>query len=148
MSGAIIYNTTITKTLKDVSFDTLPLSVLKDLFEDGRIFSHFMERVLAQDYDLTHISGCKGHDLEGADIKYEHKTFTKNGCKFMPSNMIGVGRTFDAATFHEKAKQLTYVICSNVRFPEIKIRFMKGTDLISLYPKGEIKSKDHDAFFG
>jgi hypothetical protein len=40
------------------------------------------------------------------------------------------------------------VICSNVCFPEIKIRFMKGTDLISLYPKGEIKSKDHDAFFG
>jgi hypothetical protein len=148
--AAIVYDTTITKTLKDVSFDSLPLSVLKELFEDGRIFSHFMERIIARDYDLTHVSGCKGHDLvdsSDSEIKYEQKSFTKNGCNLTPSNMIGVGRHFDSEVFHEKAKKLIYVVCSNVHFPEIKIRFIKGVDVIALYPKGKITLKGHDAFF-
>ena len=148
---AIVYDTTITKTLKDVSFDSLPLSVLKELFEDGRIFSHFMERIIARDYDLTHVSGCKGHDLvdsSDSEIKYEQKSFTKSsGCDFTPSNMKGAGRRFNEAVFHEKAKKLIYVVCSNVHFPEIKIRFIKGVDVIALYPKGKITLKGHDAFF-
>jgi hypothetical protein len=110
-----------------------------------------MERILAQDYDLIYIPKCKGHDLiDPADstIKYDQKTFTENGCTFMPSNMIGQGRHFDQAVFEEKARGLNYVIVSNIKFPEIKVRFVKGVELAAQYPRGEIKRKDHDAFFG
>jgi len=147
---SIRFNHTTTKTIANVAFGDLPQEVLRELFGDGRIFSHFMERVLAQDYGLTHVTGCQGHDLvDPADpnIKYEQKTFTRNGCKFMPSNMIGQGRHFDQAVFDEKVKGLIYVIVSNIHFPELKIRFVKGTELAAMYPKGEIKLGDHDKFF-
>jgi len=146
----IIFNKTIERIIENVSFDTLPDEVLKELFKDGRIFSHFIERILAQDYGLRHVTGCKGHDIVdnlNPDVKYEQKTFTTNGCKFMPSNMIGQGRHFDKAVFDEKSKNLIYVIVSNVGFPSLKIRFVKGSDLATQYPNGEIKFKDHDKFF-
>jgi hypothetical protein len=147
---SIVFNETKSRTIEHIEFDSLPQDVLKTIFQDGRIFSHFIERVLARDYNLTHITGCKGHDLvepSNPEIKYEQKTFTSNGCKFMPSNMIGQGRAFDPIVFKEKAEKLNYVIVSNVKFPEIHIRFVKGVDLVSLYPNGEIKTKDHNKFF-
>jgi hypothetical protein len=147
---SILFNNTITKIIQNVAFGNLTLETINELFKDGRIFSHFMERMLAVDYSLTHVTGCKGHDLvDPADnsIKYEQKTFTKGGCKFMPSNMIGQGRKFDKAVFDEKSKNLNYIIVSNINFPEIKIRFVKGTELTILYPKGEIPLKDHAKFF-
>jgi hypothetical protein len=148
--AAIVFNTTIERKIENVSFDTLPVEVLHELFKDGRIFSHFMERILAKDYGLTHVPGCKGHDIVdpvNPDIKYEQKSFTANGCKFMPSNMIGQGRHFDKEVFDEKSKHLIYVIVSNLHFPTLKIRFIKGPELAAKYPNGEIKLKDHDNFF-
>jgi hypothetical protein len=61
--------------------------------------------------------------------------------------MIGVGRVFDKQKFEEKANKLIYIIVSNINFPEIKIKFVKGSDLIIKYPKGEIKLKDSVEFF-
>jgi hypothetical protein len=61
--------------------------------------------------------------------------------------MIGEGRHFDQAIFEEKAKKLTYIVVSNVNFPEIKIKFVKGSELAAAYPKGCIPSKDFDKFF-
>ena len=147
---SILFNHTFTKTIANVAFGDLPQATLLELFGDGRIFSHFMERILALDYGLKHIPGCQGHDLTDANdatIQYEQKTFTRNGCKFMPSNMIGQGRHFDQAVFDEKVKHLIYVIVSNVHFPELKIRFVKGAEMAAMYPKGEIKFNDHDKFF-
>jgi hypothetical protein len=148
--AAIVFNKTIDRKIENVSFDTLPVEVITELFKDGRIFSHFIERILAQDYGLKHVTGCKGHDIvdpSNPDIKYEQKTFTGNGCKFMPSNMIGQGRQFNKEVFMEKSKNLIYVIVSNVKFPLLKIRFVKGSELATEYPGGEIKLKDHDKFF-
>jgi len=148
--ASIVFNKTIERKVEGVSFDTLPLEVLNELFKDGRIFSHFIERILAQDYGLRHVPGCKGYDIVdplNPDIKYEQKTFTGNGCKFMPSNMIGQGRQFNKEVFDEKSKHLIYVIVSNIHFPSLKIRFVKGPELATRYPNGEIKLKDHDKFF-
>ncbi len=61
--------------------------------------------------------------------------------------MIGEGRKFDKKIFEEKAKKLIYIIISNVKFPEIKIKFVKGIDLIVDYPDGKIPSKDFIKFF-
>ena len=65
----------------------------------------------------------------------------------MPSNMIGEGRKFNKELFEEKAKNLIYIIVSNIDFPEIKIKFVRGVDLIIDYPKGVIPLKDLNKFF-
>lgn len=150
MSRQIVFNQTVSDKIENIAFGDLPREVLYELFKDGRIFAHFMERLLAQWYGLEHVSGCKGHDLinkTNPDDKYEQKTFTENGCKIMPSNMIGQGRKFDKDIFHKKAEKLTYIIVSNINFPNIKIRFVKGSELVSKYPNGIIHRKQHDTFF-
>jgi hypothetical protein len=148
---AIEYNKTYTQTIENVSFGTLDQETLNTIFRDGRTFSLISERWVAKEYNLKHITGCKGHDLvdpSNPEIKYEQKTFTSKGCKIMPSNMIGKGRVFDPVVFKEKAEQLNYVIVSNIKFPEIHTRFVKGVDLVSLYPNGVIHVREHNAFFG
>jgi hypothetical protein len=136
--------------IENFSFGHLSREALITLYQDGRISSHFMEEMLAQDFGLTRIHGCKDHDLvEPSDstIRYEEKTFTRGGCKFMPSNMLGQGRHFDQAIFEKKASGLIYAIVSVVNFPEIKIRYVRGDELALKYPKGEIPFSKHDEFF-
>jgi len=146
----IEFNKTYTMTLKNISFGDFPPEILNEMFKNGSLFSHFGERIIANEFDLKHIIGCKDHDLvdqTDSTIKYDEKTFTKGGCKFMPSSMIGTGRKFDKAIFDEKSKNMIYVIVSNINFPEIKIRFVKGPELAALYPTGEIKFSQYDKFF-
>jgi hypothetical protein len=61
--------------------------------------------------------------------------------------MIGEGRKFDKEIFETKAQNLNYIIVSNVNFPEIKIKFVKGSELLIDYPNGVIPSKDFIKFF-
>ena len=149
--GNIKYNTTFTHILENFSFGNIPKSIIIDTYKDGRAFSHFIEPWLAVNYPLIHIKGCKKHDhtdVNDENVKYDQKTFTKRGCKFMPSNMIGEGRTFNKEIFEEKAKKLIYIIVSNIYFPEIKIKFVRGVELIADYPNGVIPLKDFNKFFG
>ena len=152
VASSIVFNTTFTHSIQDCSFGNLPREICIDILKDGRPFSHFIEPWLAQTYPaLKHIKGCKDHDLvDNIDesIKYEQKTFTKKGCIFTPSNMKGQGRKFDQTIFEEKTKKLIFIIVSNVNFPEIKIKFVRGTNLIIDYPAGKIPFKDFDKFFG
>ena len=139
---------TINATIANVSFDTLPQEVVISLFKDGRVFSHFIEQYISQRFGLTHVPGCKDHDfVDSTGLKYEQKTFTSGGCKLMPSGMIGTGRSFDKEKFTEHANTLTYIVVSNIAFPDIKIKFVKGTDIVAKYPKGSITPKQHDQFF-
>jgi hypothetical protein len=143
-------NKTFIHTITNYSFDCLSEDTQIQLFKDGRVFSHFIELWLSNNYPLKHIDKCKSHDFEDINfinILYDEKTFTSRGCKFYPSNMIGQGRKFDQQIFEEKASKLIYIIVSNINFPEIKIKFVRGSDLIIKYPKGEIKLKEFDEFF-
>ena len=145
-----IFNKTFTYNLTDYSFGNLSSSMIIEIFKDGRPFSHFIEKWLSVNFQLLHIEGCKAYDFvdnNDENIKYDQKTFTIRGCKFMPSNKIGEGRKFDKEIFENKAKYLNYIIVTNVNFPEIKIKFVKGTDLIIQYPNGSIPSKDLIKFF-
>jgi hypothetical protein len=147
---SIELNKTMVHVIEDFSFGNLPKSAIIKIYKDGRAFSHFIEPWLAENYPLNHVTGCKKYDhtdLNDANVKYDQKTFTARGCKFMPSNMIGEGRSFNKEVFEEKAKELIYIIVSNVNFPEIKIKFVKGIDLIVDYPTGTIPSKDFVKFF-
>jgi len=85
---------------------------------------------------LTRVEGNKDHDhIDTNGVKYDAKNFTKKGLKFMPSNQIGKGRTFDKTQAHEKAGKLVYICCDIVDFPQIHIRFIPGKDLMKKYPK-------------
>jgi hypothetical protein len=143
-------NRTQCYTIDDYSFGGLPQETIVGLFKDGRIFSHFIEKWLEAHYPLVHISGCKDHDFVDAgntSIHYDQKTFTKGGCKYYESSMIGVGRKFDQEKFQEKAKNMIYIIVSNLEFPRIWIKIMRGSDLMLKYPKGSIPLKDFVQFF-
>jgi hypothetical protein len=144
------YDTTITKTIENFSFGDIPRDELIQMYRDGRAFSYPSELLIAHEFGLRRIPGCEDHDFvdpSNPEIKYDAKTFTKGGCGFMPSSMKGTGRIFDKAIFEQKSKGLNFIIVSNLNFPEIKIRFVEGLKLLELYPKGQIPSKDHDAFF-
>ena len=146
----IIYNNTYIHIIENFSFGNLPKLEIIKIFKDGRPFSHFIEVWLADNYPLNHVKGCKKYDhtsIYDENLKYDQKTFTARGCKFMPSNMIGEGRKFNKEIFEEKAKDLIYIIVSNITFPEIKIKFVKGVDLVVDYPTGVIPSKDFIKFF-
>jgi len=150
MKNQITFNITYIYNLAEFSFGNLSSQMIIEIFKDGRPFSHFIEKWLSLNFDLIHIGGCKAYDFvheNDENIKYDQKTFTVRGCKFMPSNMIGEGRKFDKEIFETKAQNLNYIIVSNVNFPEIKIKFVKGTDLINTYPNGVIPSKDFIKFF-
>jgi len=153
--STIKFNTTFIHTIQNVAFGNLPLEVCVSILKDGRAFSHFIEPWLEKNYPpLKHIKGCKDHDFEvdgvdgGENLQFDQKTFTAGGCNFMPSNMIGQGRKFDQKAFDEKTNKLLYIIISNINFPEIKIKFVRGIDLVIDYPKGKIPFKDFDKFFG
>ena len=147
---SVAINITHTHVLDNISFDNLHQEIVNTIMKDGRVFSHFIEKWLEKKYPIIHIPGCKDHDFidsNNNEIKYDEKTFTKLGCHFCPSNMLGQGRKFDQEIFQEKAKKLVYCIVSNIHFPVIKVKFARGLDLIAKYPKGKIPLKDHIQFF-
>ena len=150
LNCSVILDKTDTHILKNFSFDKLSENVVINIFKDGRPFSHIIEHWLEETYPLKYIEGCKEYDfldLNNSEIKYDEKTFTKGGCDFRPSNMIGTGRKFDKEIFQEKAKNMIYIIVSNINLPEIKIKFVSGCELIKIYPKGIIPLRDHVKFF-
>ena len=147
---SVVLNKTFTHHIINCGFDNLSSTDCYQVYKDGRVFSHFIERWLANNYPLKWIGGCQSHDfvdINNEEIKYDEKTFTKGGCHFCPSNMLGQGRKFDKVVFEEKTKKLIFCIVSNINFPEIKIKFVKGTDLLVKYPKGKIPLKDNIEFF-
>ena len=148
--ASVVLNRTFIHTIHNYSFGNLSNEICAKILKDGRPFSHFIEKWIEANYPLTHINGCKDHDFidrNNSEIKYDEKTFTCKGCAFVPSNMLGQGRVFNKEVFEEKAKKLIYCIVSNVNFPEIKIKFVSGTELIKAYPNGKIPLKDHNKLF-
>jgi hypothetical protein len=148
---SVALNTTTIHQIDNYGFDNIPKEVCEEILKDGRAFSHFIEVWLPLYYLLIHVKGCKSYDFtdkKHQEILYDEKTFTKRGCRFCPSNMIGQGRKFDKEVFEKKCDKLIFCIVSNINFPEIKIRFVNGKELAAKYPKdGKIPFKDHDEFF-
>ena len=149
--SSVPLNTTFTYTFTNYGFGDLSEEECMNGYKDGRVFSHFIEIWLAGRFPIEHISGCKSYDfidMHHPTTLYDEKTFTPaSGCIFCPSHMKGSGRKFDQEAFKSKASKLIFCIVSNVYFPEIKIKFIRGNELIESYPNGKIPKKDHDKFF-
>jgi hypothetical protein len=149
-SPSVELNKTFIHNIEGCCFGNLPQNIINEICKDGRPFSKFIERWLEQNYPLKYVPGDKDHDhvdINDSKILYDAKTFTKGGCKICSSKMIGVGRKFNKEEFAEKTKKLIFCIVSNINFPEIKLRFVRGSELLEEYPKGLIPSKDYIKFF-
>ena len=119
-----------------VSFGDLSENVVEDLFKDGRIASHAIERQIEIWFpDLTFVNK-KGYDhIDSSGRKYDAKNFTKaSGMNFMPSIMKGGGRSYDEEIAHGHAKEMIYIPCDIVDFPIVRVVFKKGSDLLKEYP--------------
>ena len=143
------FNKTITREIQDYSFGGLPKEVLHKIFKNGRVFAQVIEHYISHNFDnLEWVPGNRPWDFTDANGgKYDEKTFTKTGCRLMQSRMIGAGRVFNLTEFHEHAAQLNYIIVDNIDFPNIKIKCVKGSDLIQNYPRGKIPFCDREQFF-
>lgn len=98
--------------IENIAFGNLRQNKLLEILSDGRVLSHLLEAKLEQDFDnLTHIKKCKSWDFEdSAGNKFDEKTFTKRGCKFMPSYMIGKGRKYNKDKFKKYLEEVNMSI--------------------------------------
>jgi hypothetical protein len=124
-----------------VSFCDLTEEQLYIAYRDARVSSHLIE------YQLTHwFPNLERVDQTGFDLidhsaekrKIDQKSFTKHGCNFAPSNMIGKGRSVEIWEATSHAKSIDYVITDVVEFPIVRLKFFKGYDLIERYPNLKI----------
>lgn len=143
-------NKTYVHTINNFGFDNIPKHIISELYKDGRYFSHVSEQWIEENYPLRTIYGCQKFDFQ--DIKYpetfyEAKTFTKYGCNFRSSFMKGTGRVFNDNLFQIHTKNAVFCIISNVNFPEIRVKFISGVDLLKLYPSGIISYNHYYNFF-
>lgn len=146
----IKYNKTYKYTIQNVSFGNLSRAALIRIFKDGRYVSPLIEEHLTIWFPgLTRIEGNKDHDhVDKKGIIYDAKNFTKNGMMFMPSNQIGASRKYDPKITEQKANKLIYICCDVVDFPDVKVRFIPGKQLIKSYPKAKVPYGERDSFFG
>ena len=142
-------NITFKFELEKISIDNLGEKKINLLFQDGRVFSHFIENWLDNNCErLQKVNGCKNHDFIDikTNIKYEQKTWTKNGLIFIPSNMIGSQRKININKFEYMTKKRKFIIVNNIQFPKIKIKFLDGCSLLKKYPSGITREKNTSFF--
>ena len=141
-----IYNFVV----NNFSFGSLSSAELVSLFKDGRYSSPFMELMLTHWFpELRHVTGCKGYDhVDKNNQKYDAKNFTQTGgLKFMPSNQMGSGRKFCFETTRLHAQDLIYICCDIVDFPNIRVVFKDGADLLREYPAAKVSKTKREELF-
>lgn len=137
-----------TFTIDNISFGSLSSEVLAEMFTDGRLASHFLERQLCEWYPYLQFVDKKGYDhIDEEGNLYDQKCFTKGGLTFSPSNMAGKGRVFNKEEAHSHAKNITYICCDITEFPTVRVKFAKGADLIEDYPNCKISYSKRSEFF-
>jgi hypothetical protein len=135
--------------IEDVSFGPISKEEMYNIFTDGRACSPFIERCLEKWFSQLKFIGGKGYDhinISDEKIKYDAKSFTKQGSNFSPSNMQGKGRSVDPIKLWEHANTMIYIFCDIIDFPKVKIIFKNGTDLTK-YTNGKIKVTERDVLF-
>jgi hypothetical protein len=132
-----------------IQFGDIPIEVLHNLFKDGRLASHMMERFIEKTWSDLEFTNKKGYDFicKKTGDRYDQKTFTKRGGTYIPSNMIGVGRKLIVEEMHNHAMSTNYIFVDVVDFPKIKIIFKEGKQLVEKYPTGKIHIDKKNVFF-
>jgi hypothetical protein len=134
------------------SFGGLSEEELNATFQNGSTASLPFERQLTKWFpELTHIPGCKRHDhIDEESKRYDAKGFTESsGCKFLPSSMVGTGRTVNLEKLKERVQYLDggYPIIDIIDFPKIRVIFKRSKELLRDYPNGKISLKEREVLF-
>jgi hypothetical protein len=122
-----------------VLFGPLSTEILYKVCKDGRVASKFLEHSMTRWFPELNFVDKSGYDYEDNNgRRYDLKSFTRRGCNYSPSHMIGAGRKLDMDQFREHASHIDYIISDITCFPEVFIVFKRGTDLLEQYPSGKI----------
>ena len=117
----------------DVQFGDLPLEILYDIFQDGRICSELLSHTFARRFsDLTYVDE-QGYDFTHPDYgMIEQKQITANGLRFAPSRMIGAGRrvSWDEVVDHIVDSNLFYLLANITSFPHVHVVLVPGLTLL------------------
>jgi len=143
-------NKTYFKEIENFTFGELSKELLTELFKDGRTTSRFMEKLATFWFpELTNVDEKHYDHVDIEGNKFEMKGFTKGGCAFVPSSMLGKGRYIDLDELAEGISEhkLTYIITDIVNFPKVMVRFVDGKELLKTFPKGKIKLNERESFF-
>jgi hypothetical protein len=146
---AVTYDKTFTFKVT-ASFGGLSESLINKMFTDGRVASKFLEEHIPLWFPDLEFKDGRGYDhLHKINLrKFDQKCFTENGLIYAPSNMLGAGRKIVSEVAHQHANEIDYIACDIIDFPVIRIRFVKGADLVKKYPTFKIKRNQRDEFFG
>ena len=58
-TSSVELNKTFNHIIENYRFGNLSDEICKEIWKDGRPFSHFIEVWLAENYPLIHVKGCK-----------------------------------------------------------------------------------------
>jgi hypothetical protein len=132
-----------------VQFGDLPLEEVYELYKDGRVSSKFLEHYIPIWFPELKFVDQDGYDhIDANGVKYDLKGFTiSSGAGYAPSNMVGAGRKINISEMHAHAKTINYIFSDITKFPEIRIIFKTGEDMVRDYPNGKIKPNQRDKLF-
>lgn len=133
-----------------VQFGDLPEDLMYKILRDGRVASKFLENYLPIWFPELKFVDKRGHDHVDAateTIQYDLKGFTKSGCKFMPSRMLGGGRKIVKEELKKHADHMNYIISDITQFPKVRVIFKHGSWLVDRWTDGIIPLKQIDVIF-
>jgi hypothetical protein len=133
-----------------VMFGKLPKNTVYELFHDGRVASKFLENYIPIWFPELRFVDATGYDhvdVETGTRKWDLKGFTKGGASYVPSNMIGAGRSINLQEAHDHANTIDYIFSDIIDFPCVRIQFKSGQELVKEFPKGKIDVKYRDRLF-
>ena len=152
-----------------ISCEHLDSQQVDNICRDARFTSTLLQNIVPQLFsDIESMP----NDNEGYDFKskttnevYEMKNYTrrpsakisKKTGKPVPSTVAmnysaskyqGVGRIYNETEHFAHAMKTTYILCDIVDVPIVRIRFIKGSELVKLYPNPKVGYGERQNIFG
>jgi hypothetical protein len=139
-------------TVSNVAFGNLNNEELNKLFRDGRVASHFLEVQITKWFPKLERKEikrgrAKSDHIDNIGNIYEMKSFTKCGCKVMPSYQYGGSRIFNFVEYDELAQKTKYIVCDIRSFPLVRVIFKQGGDMVKMFPKGLVDVKQEGLLY-
>jgi hypothetical protein len=138
--------------VSNARFGDLTKEEISKLFRDGRVASHFLEIQITKwfpELERKEIKRgrAKSDHVDNRGNIYEMKSFTKCGCKVMPSYQYGGSREFNFVEYNELAQKTKYIVCDIRSFPLVRVIFKEGSDMAKMFPKGLVDVKQEGLLY-
>lgn len=152
-------------TIDNLMFGDLPVSVLTEIYSDGRHSSRLMEYHFAAILGGEVMSGNSEYDISSPSGKIECKAFTKNGADVRPSMHKGdkglsttIRRIQGKGAYdshrknllddlYNRAKDITYLIYDLTRFPIVDYVLIPGEEFLARFPSGKVSGRRREDLF-